>query len=81
MIIARWHIEARFGHKQTVIDSLKKWCDDIGTEIGCHSFRATGITAYMRNGGKLETAQEMAGHESARTTSLDNRAGDEIRAG
>ena len=37
MIIARWHIEARFGHKQTVIDSLKKWCDDIGTQIGWKS--------------------------------------------
>ncbi len=31
MMIARWHIEARFGQKQTVIDSLKKWCDEIGT--------------------------------------------------
>ena len=50
----------------------------IGTEIGCHSFRATGITAYMKNGGKLETAQEMAGHSSARTTVLYNRVDDEI---
>ncbi len=34
MMIARWHIEARFGHRATVIDSLRKWCDDIGTQIG-----------------------------------------------
>ena len=34
MMIARWHIEARFGQKQAVIDSLKKWCDDVGTQIG-----------------------------------------------
>jgi hypothetical protein len=25
----------------------------IETEIGCHTFRATGITAYLKNGGKL----------------------------
>lgn len=42
----------------------------IATKIGCHSFRATGITNYLQNGGKLETAQRMAGHESARTTGL-----------
>jgi len=50
----------------------------IGTQIGCHSFRATGITTYMQNGGKLEVAQEMAGHESARTTGLYNRVDDEV---
>ena len=50
----------------------------IGTQIGCHSFRATGITTYMKNGGKLEVAQEMAGHESARTTGLYNRKDDEV---
>lgn len=30
----------------------------IKTEIGCHTFRATGITAYLKNGGKLEIAQQ-----------------------
>jgi integrase len=49
---------------------------DIRTSIGCHSFRATGITEYLRNGGKLEIAQQMASHESARTTGLyDRRTG------
>jgi integrase len=38
-----------------------------------HSFRATGITAYLSNGGTLEHAQEMAGHESPRTTKLYDR--------
>ena len=42
----------------------------IATRIGCHSFRATGITTYLQNGGKLKIAQQMAGHESARTTGL-----------
>ncbi len=46
---------------------------DIGTRIGCHSFRATGITEYLRNGGRLEIAQQMANHESARTTGLYDR--------
>jgi integrase len=42
----------------------------IATEIGCHTFRATGITAYLANGEALEHAQEMAAHESPRTTKL-----------
>jgi site-specific recombinase XerD len=45
----------------------------IGAEIGCHTFRATGITAYLANGGALEHAQEMAAHESPRTTKLYDR--------
>lgn len=50
----------------------------IMTDIGCHSFRATGITEYMRNGGKLEIAQRMANHESARTTGLYDRRDDDL---
>jgi integrase/recombinase XerD len=50
----------------------------IGTEICCHTFRATGITAYLKNGGRLEIAQQMAAHESARTTGLYDRRSDEI---
>jgi site-specific recombinase XerD len=41
--------------------------------IGCHTFRATGITAYLENGGTLEHAQAMAAHESPRTTKLYDR--------
>jgi len=41
--------------------------------IGNHSFRATGITAYLSNGGTLEHAQVMAAHESPRTTKLYDR--------
>jgi len=50
----------------------------IQTEIGCHTFRATGITAYLKNGGRLEIAQQMAAHESARTTGLYDRRSDEV---
>ena len=45
----------------------------INAPIGNHSFRATGITAYLANGGALEHAQEMAAHESPRTTKLYDR--------
>jgi site-specific recombinase XerD len=45
----------------------------ITAPIGNHSFRATGITAYLANGGTLEHAQEMAAHESPRTTKLYDR--------
>ena len=51
---------------------------EVWTKIGCHSFRATGITEYLRNGGKLEVAQQMANHESARTTGLYDRRGDGV---
>lgn len=50
----------------------------IFTPVGCHSFRATGITTYMQNGGTLETAQRMAAHASTRTTSLYDRTSDEV---
>jgi site-specific recombinase XerD len=50
----------------------------IQTRIGCHSFRATGITEYLKNGGKLEVAQQMANHESARTTGLYDRRNDQV---
>ncbi len=44
----------------------------------CHTFRATGITAYLSNGGTLEHAQRIAAHESSRTTSLYDRRSDDI---
>lgn len=50
----------------------------IKTKIGCHTFRATGITAYLKNGGRLEVAQQIAAHESSRTTGLYDRRGDEV---
>ncbi len=48
------------------------------TRIGNHTFRATGITAYLKNGGSLEMAQHIAGHESPRTTKLYDRRQEEI---
>ncbi|MEX5684839.1 tyrosine-type recombinase/integrase [Pseudomonas silesiensis] len=50
----------------------------IKTLIGNHTFRATGITAYLKNGGSLENAAAMANHASTRTTQLYDRRRDEI---
>ena len=50
----------------------------IKTRIGCHTFRATGITIYLTNGGDLEKAQQMAAHESPRTTKLYDRRSDVV---
>jgi integrase/recombinase XerD len=47
-------------------------------KIGCRTFRATGITAYLDAGGTLENAQAMVVHESPRTTMLCDRTGDVI---
>ena len=49
----------------------------IETKVGNHSFRATGITAYLKNGGTLEKAAYMANHASSRTTQLYDRRRDE----
>lgn len=50
----------------------------IPTHICCHTFRATGITNYLENGGTLERAQQMAAHESPKTTKLYDRTQDAI---
>jgi site-specific recombinase XerD len=50
----------------------------IATKLGNHSFRATGITAYLKNGGTLEKAAAMANHASTRTTQLYHRRRDEL---
>jgi site-specific recombinase XerD len=59
---------------------IKRRAADAGVDerIGCHTFRATGITAYLKNGGTLEHAQRLACHESARTTGLYDRRDDEV---
>jgi integrase/recombinase XerD len=51
---------------------------ELETRIGCHTFRATGITIYLLNGGTLEKAQDMAAHESPRTTKLYDRTNADV---
>jgi hypothetical protein len=45
----------------------------IATKPGNDRFRATGITAYLRNRGTLEKVAAMANHASTRTTQLYDR--------
>lgn len=42
------------------------------------TFQATGITAYLKNGGTLERAAAIANHASTRTTQLYDRRSDEV---
>jgi site-specific recombinase XerD len=67
-------------HRVDAFRMIKRRARDAGilSPIGCHTFRATGITQYLLNGGKLEHAQHMAAHESSRTTGLYDRRKDEV---
>jgi integrase/recombinase XerD len=50
----------------------------IKTEIGCHTFPATGNPSYIKHGGKREAAQHLAALKSSRTAGLYERRNDEI---
>jgi integrase/recombinase XerD len=64
-------------HRVDVSRMIQRRAAELGmkVKIGCHTFRATGITAYLGAGGTLQNAQAMAAHESPR---LYDRTGDEI---
>lgn len=34
MIVARWQVNARFGHKQELIEEIRQWWATIGREVG-----------------------------------------------
>ena len=63
-----------------VLRMIKRRAEEAGlpSSTCCHTFRATGIKAYLENGGTIENAQAIAAHESPRTTKLYDRTGDEI---
>jgi site-specific recombinase XerD len=67
-------------HENDVLRMIKKRAAaaDLPTTIGCHTFRATGITAYLENGGTIEKAQQIAAHASPRTTKLYDRTSDTV---
>ena len=56
MMIARWHIDARFGHKQQVIESLKRWYGEIGSQVGWTPENTRMITGSV---GAPESAIEV----------------------
>jgi integrase/recombinase XerD len=64
-----------------VLQMVKRWAEEAGfdpAQLSCHTFRATGITTYLENGGDLETAQHIAGHASANTTRIYDRRHDHV---
>lgn len=67
-------------HQANAYAMIQRRADAAGieTRIGNHTFRATGITAYLKNGGTIENAAAMANHASTRTTQLYDRRRDEI---
>lgn len=67
-------------HRVDVFRMIKKRAEQAGLSSAacCHTFRATGITAYLENGGTIENAQAIAAHESPRTTKLYDRTNDQI---
>lgn len=67
-------------HRVEVLAMVKRRVRNAGLSerVCCHSFRATGITAYLSNGGTLEHAQRIAAHESPKTTKLYDRTSDVI---
>ena len=66
--------------RRDALRMIKRRCKSIGfpARVCCHTFRATGITAYLDNGHTLEHAQAIAAHESPRTTKLYDRTANEI---
>ena len=79
-----WLLRTSRGHDGTILSDKRMGQPDawrmirkraaaagMAEEIGCHTFRATGITAYLANGGA--PAQETAAHESPRATKLYDR--------
>jgi integrase len=67
-------------HQQNVYRMIQRRAKAarIQTRIGNHTLRATGITLYLKNSGKLEVAQQIADHKSPRSTMLYDRRQDEI---
>ena len=67
-------------HRNDALRMIKRRARAVGLpeDICCHTFRATGITAYLENGGTIEHAQQIANHESPKTTKLYDRTGDQI---
>ncbi len=65
---------------RNALDLVQRRAKDVGLHgpICNHTFRATGITAYLENGGTLEMAQAIAAHESPRTTKLYDRTADAV---
>jgi len=74
-------VGVRYRHNAWVAIGKRARNADFLTPVGCHTWRATSVTVYLENGGRREHAQQMAAHESPRTTKLYDRTKDEITIG
>ena len=76
-------LSARAMQRGDVSRMVRRRASDAGIEtaIARHTFRATGITDYPTNGGRIEVAQRMARHSNAKTTGLHDRRNDDISVG
>ncbi len=66
--------------RNNALDMVKRRAKAAGLSkrVCNHTFRATGITAYLEAGGTIEKAQAIAAHESPKTTKLYDRTSDAI---
>ena len=55
--------------------TVRRRAAGIRTKIGNHTFRAAGIAAYLKNGGKLQVARQTTARGSAQTTGLRSPRG------
>ena len=62
MFVARWQIDARFGHKQTVIDLLRKWEREVGMKAGTDKMAFKILTGSI--GAREATVEANHGVES-----------------
>jgi integrase len=64
--------------RRDMLRMVKERCIAVGlSETFCnHTFRGTGMTVFLSNGGSIEAAQEMANHADPRTTKLYDRRKD-----
>ena len=78
--ITRSRLKGSRMNRQIVFQMVRRRARAAGLPptTNCHSFRATGITNYLSNGGALEDARAIAAHESSQTTRLYDRTGDKI---
>lgn len=73
-------LTARAMTRRDALRMIKRRAEAVGlpADICCHTFRGTGITTYLANGGAIEKAQRLAGHASPTTTKLYDRTKDEL---
>ena len=50
MFVARWTVEAKFGHKDQVIAICTQWQKDVGDQVGLKVFRHTTPMSRVERG-------------------------------